>query len=62
VIDERGNVGDVQLLRPTDPSPPWPEIHTAGIAAIREWKYAPTTVKGKTVPVCMIVAINIDIR
>jgi protein TonB len=35
-----------------------PALNDAAIAAVKQWKYAPTLVKGTAVPVTMVVHVN----
>ncbi len=62
VIDERGFVRDLKLLRPVASKEPWPELEAAWRTAMSEWQYEPTLVDGKPVRVCMTVSLLIHVR
>ena len=46
LIDTRGNVVEVELLRSLDPA-----LDAAAVAAARQWKFAPSTRDGQPVAV-----------
>ena len=60
LIDPRGNVARVWLIRRIAFSPPLPRFGEAILAAIRQWKFEPTIVDGQAVPLCMSVASIVD--
>jgi TonB family protein len=51
VVDESGRVRDVKILRSI------PMLDDAAIAAVRQWRYAPTIVDGRAVPVRLTVTV-----
>ncbi len=53
-----GIVEAVSVLRRSAITPPWPEWEHALLAAIRQWRYSPTCVLGRRVPVYL--AIRFD--
>lgn len=55
-INAEGVVTDVKVLRSI------PDLDEAAIKAVKEWRYSPTQVDGKPVPVRMSVSINFTIR
>lgn len=52
VVDEGGRVRDATIVRSI------PLLDDAALAAVRRWKFNPTTVDGRTVPVRMTVTVN----
>jgi hypothetical protein len=62
LIGPDGATHHVWVLREFIASPPWPKANEAIIAAIKEWTWTPTKVKGKAVPVCMTVVVNAILR
>jgi hypothetical protein len=62
LIDRTGAVTKVWPLRTPSFEPAWPAFNESIVAAIRQWKYAPTLVGGVATPVCMVVTVNIDWR
>jgi TonB family protein len=56
IIDEQGNVADVEVVRSV---PPFDE---AAVAAARQWEYEPTRVEGKPVRVRLTVPITFAIK
>jgi hypothetical protein len=62
LIDRTGAVAKVWPLRTPSLVPAWPAFNESIVAAIRQWKYAPTMVDGVATPVCMVVTVNIDWR
>jgi hypothetical protein len=60
LIDRTGAVTKVWPLRTPSFEPAWPAFSASIIAAIRQWKYAPTIVNGVATPVCMVVTVNIE--
>ena len=55
LIDQEGDIRRVWVLREPIIDPPWPEFDEALVSAVRQWKYEPTIVRGRRVPVCMTV-------
>lgn len=55
VIDARGRVVDVQVLRGR------PLLDEAAVAAVRQWIYAPTLLGGVPVPVVMTVTVRFEV-
>lgn len=62
LIEADGAIHHVWALRGFITSPPWPELDEAIVAAIKEWRYTPTEVNGRAVPVCMTVTVNTELR
>lgn len=63
IIDEDGKISEVNRLTTFEMVPPWPQIHKAAVAALRQWRYTPTLHEGQRVPVCMtVVRVKADIR
>jgi outer membrane biosynthesis protein TonB len=60
LIDPRGNVARVWMIRRIAFSPPFPRFDEAILAAIRQWKFERTIVDGQAVPWCLSVAANVD--
>jgi len=56
VIDETGVVRDVRVLRPV------PLLDEAAVTAVRQWRFAPTTLNGEPIPVVMTVTVRFDLR
>ena len=52
IIDHRGNVTDVRVLRSI------PLLDQAAIDAVKQWKYEPTLLEGLPVPIVMTVTVN----
>ena len=51
-IDPGGHVTDVQIVRGV------PGLDEAAMAAVRQWRYAPTFLNGEAVAVIMTVTVN----
>ena len=51
-IDEAGGVSDAKVVRSI------PMLDDAALATVKQWRYAPTLVEGRAVPVKMVVAVN----
>jgi hypothetical protein len=62
VINPTGTVTDVHPHRLRGRRRPSPRLEELWRKAIQEWRYEPTIVDGRAVPVCMTVAIMIDVR
>jgi hypothetical protein len=58
VIDERGNVRDVRVVR-DGTSPP---VGPAYVAAVKQWKFRPGTLRGKPVVVEYDISVLIHVR
>jgi protein TonB len=56
VIDERGNVDHVKVLRSR------PLLDQAAIDAVRAWKYTPTLLNGVPVQVLMTITVNFNLH
>jgi protein TonB len=58
VISTEGNVSEVKVLQSFDPS--WPEGEAALADAVRQWKYKPTLLEGKPIPVCTKITLSVE--
>jgi protein TonB len=56
VIGPAGDVVDTRVLRPR------PLLTEAAVEAVRQWKYTPTLINGRPVPVVMTVTVNFTLR
>lgn len=56
VIDERGHVSRVRVLRSV------PLLDEAAVEAVRGWRYTPTLLSGVPVPVLMTVSVHFTLR
>ena len=56
VVNESGIVADARVLKSIPP------LDEAALKAVREWRYDPTMVDGKAVPVKMTVTVNFSTR
>jgi len=56
VIDERGRVADVKIVRSI------PALDTAALDAVRQWRYTPTIVNGVAVRVIMSVTVTFALK
>jgi len=61
-IDRSGRISEVKTLGSPPKEPPRPQLHDAAVAALRNYKYAKTIVRGAAAPVCLMVSLNIDLR
>jgi len=61
-VDKSGRISEVKTLGERPKEPPWPQIHEAAIAALKQYKYAKTVVRGAAAPVCLMVSLNVDLR
>jgi protein TonB len=52
VLDTSGRVENVRILRSI------PLLDQAAIDAVRQWRYTPTQLNGRPVPVVMTVTVN----
>ena len=55
-VNESGMVTDARVLKSN------PVLDEAALKAVREWRYDPTVVDGKAVPVKMTVTVNFSLR
>ena len=55
-VNEQGVVADARVLNSN------PVLDEAALKAVREWRYDPTMVDGKAVPVKMTVTVNFSLR
>jgi len=58
IISTDGSVSEVKALQTFDP--PWPEGEAALIDAVRQWKYEPTVLDGKAIPVCTKITLSVE--
>ena len=56
VIDEKGSVREVQVLRGH------PLLNDAAVHAVRQWRFTPTLLNGTTVPVVMTVTVGFTLQ
>jgi TonB family protein len=56
LVNEQGIVADARVLKSIPP------LDEAALKAVREWRYDPTIVDGKAVPVKMTVTVNFSTR
>jgi hypothetical protein len=61
-VDKAGRISEVRTIGEQPKEPPWPQLHDAAIAALKQYKYAKTIVRGASAPVCLIVSLNVDLR
>lgn len=61
-IGPSGTVADVQLGKPVDAQEPWPTLAERWRAAIRDWRYEPSTQNDRPVSVCVTVTVTIHVR
>lgn len=55
-VEPDGAVTNVKVLRSI------PDLSDAAIEAVKQWRYAPTLVDGKAIPIRMAVSLNFTIR
>lgn len=55
-VDEEGNVTDVRVTRGH------PLLNDAATAAVKQWKYSPTTLNGEPVPVIATVTVIFNLK
>ena len=60
VIHPNGMVEEVRFVRTPVFEPPWPEADQAILDAIYQWEYEPIVIDGVSVPVCVVMTININ--
>ena len=58
VINERGDIENLKLLRAPRIRPPWPELLAAQRAAVLKWKFRPARKAGK--PVAVLFNLTIE--
>jgi TonB family protein len=56
IVNEQGIVADARVVNSN------PVLDEAALKAVREWRYDPTMVDGKAVPVKMMVTVNFSLR
>lgn len=56
VVDQNGDVADAKVLKSI------PLLDQAAVNAVRQWRYAPTTLNGVPVPVIMTVTVNFSLE
>ena len=61
-VDKGGRISEVRTVGGRSNEPPWPQLHDAAIAALKQYKYAKTVVRGAAAPVCLMVSLNVDLR
>jgi hypothetical protein len=61
-VDKGGRISEVRTVGGRSNEPPWPQLHDAAIAALKQYKYAKTLVRGAAAPVCLMVSLNLDLR
>jgi len=61
-VDKGGRISEVRTVGGRSADPPWPQLHDAAIAALKQYKYAKTVVRGAAAPVCLMVSLNVDLR
>jgi hypothetical protein len=61
-VDKGGRISEVRTVGVRPKEPPWPQLHDAAIAALKQYKYAKTIVRGAAAPVCLMVSLNVDLR
>ena len=60
LVDAKGKVAHVWLLRQVDFTPPFPPFNQAIERAIRQVEYEPLFVKGEPTPFCLTTTVNIN--
>jgi len=61
-VDKSGRISEVRTIGERPKEPPWPQLHDAAIAALKQYKYAKTVVRGAAAPVCLMISLNVDLR
>jgi hypothetical protein len=59
LIDARGKVSQVWVLREPKLTPPYPAFAEAIVDAVRQWEFEPVKVNGVPTPLCMTVATTL---
>lgn len=63
VIDEKGNITHLRILRLAFPTAPnTVALNEQAIDSVKKWHYKPTIFKGEPVSVCTEMAVNIDLQ
>jgi hypothetical protein len=62
LIDDSGKIAHVWPIREVEFTPPFPAFNRAIVDAIQQWEFERPLVRGKPVPMCMTVSVNIDWR
>jgi hypothetical protein len=60
LIDTRGKVRGVWVIRAPKLTPPYPPFAKAIVDAIRQWEFEPLKVRGVPKPVCVTVMTTVD--
>ena len=55
-LDEHGNVDRLKVLRSV------PLLDEAALQAVRRWRYTPTLLNGRPVPVLMTITVRFSLR
>jgi protein TonB len=58
IISTDGTVSEVKVVQSFNP--PWPEGEAALADAVRQWKYKPTVLEGKPIPVCTKITLSVE--
>lgn len=58
IITSDGRVSEAKVLQSFDP--PWPEGDAAILETVKQWKYEPTRVGGKAIPVCTKITLAVQ--
>ena len=59
LIDSRGKVSYVWIIREPRLTPPFPRFTAAIVQAVRQWQFEPLKIKGAATPLCMTVVTNL---
>ena len=62
LVDVQGIVSQVWPLREIHLEPPFEAVNRAAVNAIRQWRFTPARLGGKTVPICMTVSVGLEVR
>lgn len=57
VLDEKGSVTDVKVVRSLHP-----DLDESAIATLRKWQFAPATLDGTPVPVLISVNLSLTLQ
>ena len=60
LIDRTGSVLEVWSTREVGFNPPFPAFNRAIVDAMRQWRFEPLVVKGRRVPWCTTVSVQIN--
>ncbi len=58
IIATDGTVPEAKVVSSFDP--PWPEGDAALVEAVKQWKYKPTLMDGKPIPICTKIMLNVE--